>query len=119
MKIIVRRKFNKTNDIFNGDFSASLYFSLPFQIPQMILDDAKEKKRVCNIVVTQPRRIAARSIAERVSRERGWELGSVVGYQVKIEHPISLEISCEIHILSRFYGELSINLKTNHTICVK
>lgn len=64
-------------------FSASLYVSLPFQIPQMILDDAKEKKRVCNIAVTQPRRIAARSIAERVSRERGWELGSVVGYQVK------------------------------------
>lgn len=28
------------------------------------------------------RRIAARSIAERVANERDWELGSLVGYQV-------------------------------------
>lgn len=48
----------------------------------MILDDAKAKKKRCNIVVTQPRRIAARSIAERVANERGWDLGSLVGYQV-------------------------------------
>lgn len=48
----------------------------------MILDDARNNKKHCNIVVTQPRRIAARSIAERVAAERGWELGSVVGYQV-------------------------------------
>lgn len=48
----------------------------------MILDEAKENRRACNIIVTQPRRIAARSIAERVSQERGWELGSIVGYQV-------------------------------------
>lgn len=48
----------------------------------MILDDARENKKPCNIIVTQPRRIAARSIAERVAAERSWELGSVVGYQV-------------------------------------
>lgn len=48
----------------------------------MILDDARENKKLCNIIVTQPRRIAARSIAERVAAERGWELGGIVGYQV-------------------------------------
>ena len=32
---------------------------------------------------TQPRRIAARSVAERVSEELGVELGSLVGYQVR------------------------------------
>lgn len=48
----------------------------------MILDDAKEHHRLCNIIVTQPRRIAARSIAERVAEERGWQLGTLVGYQV-------------------------------------
>jgi ATP-dependent RNA helicase A len=39
------------------------------QIPQFILDDAIEQNRgaFCNIVVTQPRRISAISIAERVS----------------------------------------------------
>lgn len=50
----------------------------------MILDDARENKKPCNIIVTQPRRIAARSIADRVATERSWELGSVVGYQVNI-----------------------------------
>lgn len=48
----------------------------------MILDEAKEKNKPCNIVVTQPRRIAARSIAEQVCREREWDLGTLVGYQV-------------------------------------
>lgn len=48
----------------------------------MILDEARERGRPCNIVVTQPRRIAARSIAEQVCRERKWELGTLVGYQV-------------------------------------
>lgn len=86
-------------------FSASLYVSLPFQIPQMILDDAKEKKRVCNIAVTQPRRIAARSIAERVSRERGWELGSVVGYQVKF----CIQFHWKYHVKFIFWADFTEN----------
>src|SRR5688500_7641860 len=32
---------------------------------------------------TQPRRIAARSVAERIAGELGTELGSTVGYQVR------------------------------------
>jgi hypothetical protein len=35
-----------------------------------------------NILVTQPRKIAARSSAKRVCEERGWCLGGPVGYQV-------------------------------------
>ena len=52
------------------------------RVPQFILDDCYRKKVPCNIVVTQPRRIAAMSISQRVSTERGWPLGTVVGYQV-------------------------------------
>lgn len=48
----------------------------------MILDDALKSKKSCEIVVTQPRRLAAKSIAVRVAQERGWKLGSIVGYQV-------------------------------------
>lgn len=48
----------------------------------MILDDAYAKRKHCNIIVTQPRRIAAKSLAQRVCDERDWELGTVVGYQV-------------------------------------
>ncbi|ROT79054.1 putative ATP-dependent RNA helicase TDRD9 [Penaeus vannamei] len=56
------------------------------QVPQFILDDAVEKHRHCNIIVTQPRKIAATSLARRVCRERGWQLGKIVGYQVGLDN---------------------------------
>jgi ATP-dependent RNA helicase TDRD9 len=52
------------------------------QVPQFILDDHYQRKVPCNIVVTQPRRIAAITIAQRVCRERNWPMSTVVGYQV-------------------------------------
>ena len=52
------------------------------QVPQYILDHHAKMKKRCNIIVTQPRRIAATSVARRVSDERGWELSTIVGYQV-------------------------------------
>ncbi|KAI9579934.1 hypothetical protein GQX74_000722 [Glossina fuscipes] len=52
------------------------------QVPQYILDDAYRRREYCKIVCTQPRRIAAISISGRVSSERKWPQGSVVGYQV-------------------------------------
>ncbi len=35
--------------------------------------------------MTQPRRVAATSLAQRVSQERGVELGAEVGYSVRFE----------------------------------
>jgi len=52
------------------------------QVPQYILDHYAANNRYCNIVVTQPRRIAAMSIARRVCAERRWQLGRICGYQV-------------------------------------
>lgn len=52
------------------------------QVPQYILDEYAKDQRYCNIIVTQPRRIAAISISKRVCQERGWTQGSLVGYQV-------------------------------------
>lgn len=37
------------------------------------------------IVVTQPRRVAAISVARRVAEERGVQLGAEVGYHVRFE----------------------------------
>lgn len=54
------------------------------QVPQFILDYHYEHKSYCNIIVTQPRKIAAISIAKRVSKERDWPLGELVGYQVSM-----------------------------------
>lgn len=59
------------------------------QVPQFILDQHEEMNIHCNIVVTQPRRIAAISVAKRVSNERGWPLGSIVGYQIALERNCS------------------------------
>lgn len=56
------------------------------QVPQWILDDSYKNRRPCKIVVTQPRRIAAISIAKRVAQERGWNVGGIVGYQVRIAY---------------------------------
>ena len=56
------------------------------QVPQFLLDqDAAHR-----IVVTQPRRLAARALAERVSAERGSVVGRTVGYAVSRDRVTSL-----------------------------
>ncbi|XP_012075702.1 DExH-box ATP-dependent RNA helicase DExH5, mitochondrial isoform X2 [Jatropha curcas] len=57
------------------------------QIPQFILESEIESGRgaVCNIICTQPRRISAMSVSERVASERGEKLGECVGYKVRLE----------------------------------
>uniref|UniRef100_A0A9L0RW92 ATP-dependent RNA helicase TDRD9 n=1 Tax=Equus caballus TaxID=9796 RepID=A0A9L0RW92_HORSE len=55
------------------------------QLPQYILDHYIQRSAYCNIVVTQPRKIGASSIARWISRERAWALGGLVGYQVGLE----------------------------------
>lgn len=60
------------------------------QIPQFVLDSGvlAEGKRC---IVLQPRRIAARMLAQRVARERNAKLGGEVGYQVRFENVTSRE----------------------------
>ncbi|XP_047286866.1 ATP-dependent RNA helicase TDRD9 isoform X8 [Homo sapiens] len=55
------------------------------QLPQYILDHYVQRSAYCSIVVTQPRKIGASSIARWISKERAWTLGGVVGYQVGLE----------------------------------
>ena len=47
-----------------------------FSVPQFILDSHAQQNQYVNIIVTQPRRLAAQSVAKRVCRERGWPLVS-------------------------------------------
>ncbi|CAH2233800.1 jg19571 [Pararge aegeria aegeria] len=56
-------------------------------VPQIILDTALQAKKGANVkvLVTQPRRIAASSLAMRVSKERNENLGNSVGYAVRLE----------------------------------
>ena len=58
------------------------------QIPKILLDhniagDSAE------IVVLQPRRLAARMLAKRVAEELGTELGDLVGYQIRLDSRVS------------------------------
>lgn len=55
------------------------------QIPQYILEDCTQKGRACRIFCTQPRRLAALSVADRVVQERGETIGATVGYQIRLE----------------------------------
>ncbi|XP_076614901.1 ATP-dependent RNA helicase DHX29 [Chaetodon auriga] len=64
------------------------------QIPQFLLEElltGGKAAQPCNIVVTQPRRISAMSLACRVSEELGCEDGpgsksSLCGYQIRMEN---------------------------------
>ncbi|KAL0581610.1 hypothetical protein V5O48_000426 [Marasmius crinis-equi] len=57
------------------------------QVPQIILDSYIDKEigARCNILCTQPRRLAALSVADRVSKERNESLGQSIGYEVRFE----------------------------------
>ncbi|KAL7672531.1 hypothetical protein ACOME3_007415 [Neoechinorhynchus agilis] len=67
------------------------------QVPQFILDSYIESGHgaECNIVVTQPRRICAVSVSERIAAERGEDLGVSCGYCVRFDK-----------LLPRAYGSI-------------
>lgn len=80
------------------------------QVPQYILDDMilSGQGGFCNIICTQPRRIAAISVAERVADERceppPGSYGSLVGYQVRLDkawNPRTRLLFCTTGILLR------------------
>lgn len=58
------------------------------QVPQFILDDP-EMGPTCRIIVTQPRRLSAISVAERISAEREEKLGTSIGYNIRFEAEMS------------------------------
>lgn len=58
------------------------------QVPQFLLEEGYE------IVMTQPRRLAARTVAERVAEEYGCEFGDVVGFRTAYERADSPATRC-------------------------
>src|SRR5437667_6528817 len=68
------------------------------QVPQMLLDagladnpySPPTARRSRKIVVLQPRRVAARTVAARVAWERAVRLGAEVGYQIRFDDQTSL-----------------------------
>ena len=60
------------------------------QIPQILLRHGLLGERG-EVVVLQPRRLAARLLAKRVAEEVGTPLGGVVGYQIRLESRVSAQ----------------------------
>ncbi|XP_077646398.1 3'-5' RNA helicase YTHDC2-like [Lonchura striata] len=59
------------------------------QIPQFILDDCYKNGTPCRVFCTQPRRLAAVAVAERVAAERREKIGQTIGYQIRLESRVS------------------------------
>lgn len=57
------------------------------QLPQYLVEDGFTKQG--KIVCTQPRRVAAMSVAARVAEEMGVKLGQEVGYSIRFENNTS------------------------------
>lgn len=95
------------------------------QVPQYILEDsiAHDTGASCNIVCTQPRRIAAISVAERVANERGMAApgrpGSHIGYHVRLDaatSPDTCLLFCTTGILLRRLSGDAQLLSVSHVV---
>ena len=75
------------------------------QVPQYIFEKNKKGK----ILITQPRRIAAISIAKRLSYEMNSKLGDLIGYQVSMISHFSIDTKILVKTTGVFLEELLHN----------
>eukprot|EP00698_Gefionella_okellyi_P016365 TRINITY_DN467_c0_g1_i2.p1 TRINITY_DN467_c0_g1~~TRINITY_DN467_c0_g1_i2.p1 ORF type:complete len:1382 (+),score=373.23 TRINITY_DN467_c0_g1_i2:80-4147(+) len=92
------------------------------QVPQLLLDDMVMQMRGarCQIMVTQPRRVAALSLAARVADERAEAIGGSVGYQIRGEQRSTAGktrlLFCTTGILLRMLSDQSALRNVSHVI---
>ncbi|XP_011642298.1 putative ATP-dependent RNA helicase DHX57 [Pogonomyrmex barbatus] len=94
------------------------------QIPQFILNNSIEQAKLkdelhVNIICTQPRKINAIGLANRVAAERNEKVGDIVGYQIHLEKKLSKRTRltyCTIGILlQKLIGDRNL-LGVTHVI---
>lgn len=61
------------------------------QLPQYLVEDGYTKGNKFQIAVTQPRRVAATSVAARVAQEMNVKLGEEVGYSIRFDDKTTTE----------------------------
>ena len=74
------------------------------QVPQYLLEAEWEAGRACRVVCTQPRRLSAVSVADRIATEMGEPVGRSVGYSIRLEGrggPESSVVFCTNGVLLR------------------
>lgn len=65
------------------------------QVPQFVFEHliALGQGGTANIIVTQPRRLAAISVAQRVADEFGGKIGEEIGYRVQLDSKVSPKLT--------------------------
>jgi ATP-dependent helicase HrpB len=53
------------------------------RVPPALLDD--DPGNAGPLILLQPRRVAARAIAQRIAGERGWRIGEEIGWHIRLE----------------------------------
>ena len=76
------------------------------QVPQFVFEEAIRAGRggECSVIITQPRRLSAIAVAERVAAERCERVGDTVGYSIRLESKQSRDtrlLFCTTGILLR------------------
>lgn len=82
------------------------------QVPQFILEHCHRENLPANIIVTQPRRLAAASVARRVAAENGWELGKLVGYKVGLDKTNCSPDTRLLYCTTGMFKKMLINKKS-------
>lgn len=93
------------------------------QVPQFLLDEwllnySMDQSKTCEIVCTQPRRLSAIGVAERVADERVEKIGGTVGYQVSLLEKfeaIQFLHAFNLNVYSRF--DWKVNSHLRHVFC--
>ena len=90
------------------------------QVPQFLLEEASSSGTPIRIICTQPRRLPAIAVAERVAKERGESVGGTVGYHIRLEQKINPEETvltyCTSGVLLRMLTVDSVAKNASHII---
>jgi HrpA-like RNA helicase len=88
------------------------------RVSQYILDEAESMGVTANVLVTQPRRMAAVSLARRVADERGERVGEEIGYRIRGDSMPGRQLSFVTagYLLSWFTVEPSLFASVTHII---
>src|SRR5918997_6218451 len=66
------------------------------RVPPAILRAGLLRTEHPNLVMLQPRRVAARAAAMRIAEEQGWALGREAGYHVRFDRKIGPDTRCRV-----------------------
>ena len=76
------------------------------QVPKFLYDTYKQGNQQVKILMTQPRRIATISIANRIAQEYNTKLQEIVGYQIEMEKKYNNQTSILVKTTGIFLEEL-------------